>query len=304
MSSLHGSADQADTLRQLAGRTKNRPTAERLKLREGLRVISVTSGKGGVGKSSVVVNVAESLAAAGKRVLIVDTGLGMTDICMRLGREAHYSLGHVIGGERSMEETVVEAAPGISILPAGLGMHQYSALSPSERVSLLQGMIRLQDRFDYYLIDTAPGLAANVTGFAAASREIMLVITPEPTSITDAYALMKTLSGRDPGLKFKLLVNMCRNAEEGSTLFNKLSAITGRFLEISMEYAGCILQDEMLVESAKRRGPVCRLFPDSRASLGFKSLAQRLLSETGVMPQMPGEPAASVTQWRKHELSS
>ena len=172
--------------------------------------------------------------------------------------------------------------------------------------SLRDKFKRLEQGYDFVLIDTGAGIPANVTGFAAAAREIMLVVTPEPTSITDAYALVKTLSGRYGELRFKLLVNRCRDLEEGASLFNKLSAITGRFLEVSLEYSGCILNDEMLVESVRRRGPLCRLFPDAKASLGFRALAQKLTTEGSVaasgMPLDP--PAARRKEWRNHELSS
>jgi flagellar biosynthesis protein FlhG len=299
------SADQADTLRQLAGRAKGRSTPpERLKVREGLRVISVTSGKGGVGKSSVIVNLASSLAALGNRVLVVDADMGFGDIPLRFGKEVSYGVSDVIAGVCSMEETLIDAGGGVAILPAGIGIQQYTALSPSGRLSLLHALVRLQEDYDYFLIDTGAGIAANVTGFAAAAKEIMLVVTPEPTSITDAYALIKTLSGRDGGLHFMLLVNMCRDAEEGAQLFAKLSAIAGRFLEVSLEYSGCILQDQLLVESVKRRAPLCRLSPDAKAALGFRALAHKIVAEGEGGAPMPTDPVAVSKQWRNHELSS
>ncbi|OGU10264.1 MAG: cobyrinic acid a,c-diamide synthase [Geobacteraceae bacterium GWC2_58_44] len=307
MTASHGATDQADTLRQLAGRAKGQRSdaLDRLQMREGLRVISVTSGKGGVGKSSVVVNLAESLAALGKRVLIVDANAGVGDICLRLGKEAPYRLNQVLSGERTLEENVIDGGTGISILPAGMGVQQYTSLSPTERFSLLQGMMQLEDRFDFFLIDTGAGISANVTSFAAVAREIVLVVTPEPSSITDAYALVKTLSGRDGSLHFRILVNMCRDAEEGAALFAKLSAITGRFLQVSMDYSGCILHDEMLVESVRRRGALCRLYPDAKASLGFRALAQKISAagSSGAVA-MPIDPVAGRKQWRNHELSS
>jgi flagellar biosynthesis protein FlhG len=306
MTAARIATDQADTLRQLAGRAKEQSLAcDRLQVRDGLRVISVTSGKGGVGKSSVVVNLAASLAFLGKRVLIVDSNLGMGDICLRLGMENRYRLTQVLSGERTLEETVIDAGGGISILPAAMGVQQYTSLSPSERLSLLHGMVRLEDRFDFFLIDTGAGISANVTSFAAIAREIMLVVTPEPSSLTDAYALMKTLSSRDGALHFRLLLNMCRDAEEGASLFAKLSAITGRFLEVSMDYSGCILHDEKLVESVRRRGVLCRLYPDARASLGFRALAQKITAEGAAgAALLPIEPVAARKQWRNHELSS
>jgi len=298
--------DQAESLRQLAGRAKGKSLAsDRLQLRDGLRVISVTSGKGGVGKSSVVVNLAESISSLGKRVLIVDANPGMGDICLRLGKEVPYRLNQVLSGERSLAETVVDCGGGVSILPAGMGVQQYTSLSPSERASLLQGMQGLEDGYDFFLIDTGAGVPANVTSFAAVAREIMVVVTPEPTSMTDAYALVKTLSGRDSGLRFRILVNMCRDAQEGELLFAKLSAITGRFLGVSLDYSGCILNDEMLIESIRRRGALCRLYPNAKASLGFRALAKKITAEGSTsVAAMPVDPVARPKQWRNHELSS
>jgi len=306
MTAAHGATDQADTLRQLAGRAKSQSDAlDRLQMREGLRVISVTSGKGGVGKSSVVVNLAESLATLGKRVLIVDANLGVGDICLRLGKEAPYRMSQVLSGERTLEQNVIDGGTGIGILPAGMGVQQYSSLSPSERLSLLRGMMRMENRYDYFLIDTGAGVAANVTSFAAVAREILLLVTPEPSSITDAYALVKMLSGRDATLRFRVLVNMCRDAEEGTALFAKLSAITGRFLPVSLEYSGCILHDEMLVESVRRRGALCRLYPEAKASLGFRALALKLTAaEPTGAAAMQIDPIAARKLWRNHELSS
>jgi len=186
-----------------------------------------------------------------------------------------------------------------------MGVQQYTSLSPSERASLLQGMQGLEDGYDFFLIDTGAGVPANVTSFAAVAREIMVVVTPEPTSMTDAYALVKTLSGRDSGLRFRILVNMCRDAQEGELLFAKLSAITGRFLGVSLDYSGCILNDEMLIESIRRRGALCRLYPNAKASLGFRALAKKITAEGSTsVAAVPIDPVARPKQWRNHELSS
>ncbi|WP_239026885.1 MinD/ParA family protein [Geomonas oryzisoli] len=296
--------DQAESLRRLAGRAKTE-VPDQLQVREGLRVISVTSGKGGVGKTSVVVNLAASLAAKGQRVLIVDSNPGVGDICLRLGKDAPYRMGQVLSGDIALQDTVVELGGGVSVLPAGMEVQQYSALSPWERSALLKAMLRLQNDFDYFLIDTGSGIAANLTGFASLAREIMLVVTPEPTSITDAYALIKMLSGRDSSFRFRLLINMCRDNQEGETLFSKLAAITGRFLQVEFDHAGTILHDELLVESVRRRGALYRLFPEAKASTGFKKLAHKINAErTAGAGAMPVASVASSTMWRNHELSS
>lgn len=296
--------DQAESLRRMAGRAKTE-APEQIQVREGLRVISITSGKGGVGKTSVAVNLAASLAASGARVLIVDSNPGLGDICLRLGKEAPFRMAQVLSGEIALKDTVVDVGGGVSVLPAGMDVQQYSALAPRERTALMHGMLRLQNDYDYFLIDTGSGIAANLTSFAAIAREIVLVVTPEPTSITDAYALIKMLSGRDSSFRFRLLINMCRDSQEGETLFSKLAAITGRFLQVQFDHAGTILHDELLVESVRRRGALCRLFPEAKASTGFKKLAHTLSTERTVgAGAMPVASVASSTMWRNHELSS
>lgn len=299
-------ADQADTLRQLAFSAKKRNvTEETIQLPQELRIISVASGKGGVGKSSVVINLAVSLSRLGKRVLVVDADLGVGDVCLLLGERPLYTLDQVLSGERDLEEIVIAGNSGVSILTLGMGVQQYAALTPHKRSLLLQGVERLGEEYDVILIDTGAGISANVTSFAVAAREILLVVTPEPTSMMDAYALVKTLSVRYGTLPFRLLVNMCRDPEEGRNLYQKLAAITGRFLEVSLEYMGCIVKDEMLVESVRRRQALCRLYPDARAAQGFRTLAQKIFAEgtpDGVC--LPIDPMAARKEWRNHELSS
>ena len=307
MTASRGVTDQAEMLRQIAGSAKRRSGAEdRLPMGPEPRVISVTSGKGGVGKSSVVVNLADSLARLGRQVLVVDADPGTGAICRLFGVAPPCGMSQVLSGEKSLDEIVVAASSGVRIIPAGIGVQQYQSLTPSERLSLLQGMTRLQELFDFVLIDTGAGIPANVTGFASAAREVMLVVTPEPTSITDAYALVKTLSGRYGSLRFRLLVNRCRDAEEGLALFQKLSAITGRFLEVSLDYSGCIPHDQMLAASAGQRATLCCLYPDAKATLSFRELAQKISTEGSAAGSgMSLDPQAGRRkEWRNHELSS
>lgn len=305
MTAFHDATDQAETLRHPAGRNKERSAASgRLNVREGLRVISVTSGRNGAGKSTVVVNVAESLAALGKRVLIIDAEPGNV-ISRRLGLEARYTLQHVVSGVAGMEDVLIDAGKGISILPAAMAVHKYTALSPSGRSALMQGLLRLQNRFDYYLIDSGAGVSANATGFAVAAREVMLVVTSEPASLTEAYSLMKTLYSRDESLRFSVVVNNCRSGEEAASVHAKFSLITGRFLKLSIENLGAVLHDDTQAESIRRSGSLCRLFPDSLAAIQFRAVAQKIVMEGEADAfLMPIDTIGAKKQWRNHELSS
>lgn len=298
-------ADQADRLRQLAG-VRKANQAEEARQDAAPRVISVTSGKQGVGNTFVTVNLARALAAAGSRVLVVDADPAMAGVFQLLGMLPPFTVNQVLSGERRLEEVVVDAGGGIKILPAGMGVPQYQALSPSGKLFLAQNMDNLKERFDYVLIDAGTGVSANVTGFAVEAAEVLLVVTPEPSSIMETYALVKTLFGRNESLSFRLVVNRCRDAEQGGALFGKLTAITGRFLELSMDYLGYILYDEMLVESVRRRGTLCRLYPEAKASKNFGELAEKLTTDrSAALPGAPLDPpAARVKEWRNHELSS
>lgn len=304
MIQTHATTDQADTLRQLAFSAKRRNTEGELMLPEELRVISVASGKGGVGKSSVVINLAVTLGRLGQRVLVVDADLGVGDVCLLMGESPPSDLQQVLMGERDLEEIVLDAGTGVKVLTLGMNPQQYGNLTPHKRNLLLQGVERLGEQVDYILIDTGAGISGNVTSFALSAKEILLVVTPEPTSIMDAYALVKSLSGRHGGLPFKLLVNMCKDGEEGRGLFQKLSAITGRFLDVSLEYMGCIVKDEMLVDSVRRRQALCRIYPDAKAAQGFRTLAQKMMAAEAPADCLPMDPQARRKEWRNHELSS
>lgn len=267
------------------------------------RVITVTSGNAGVGKSSLVINLAASLAREGKRVLVVDADLGTGDVCMLLGKRPAYNLYHVLGGERRPTEIVIEGANGVDILPAGMGVQDYAALSPFDRGRLIAAMEEVGRGYDFFVIDPGAGIAANVTGFAVAQQEIVLVLTPELTSLTDAYALLKTLSARYGAMTFRIVVNKCKSAEEGERVFGKLTAITARFLEVSLEYLGCLFTDDTFSEAFRRRGTLCRLFPEAPAALEFARFAQKL-TVPGGKSGAPVAPEPQAKEWRNHELSS
>ncbi|UFS72400.1 AAA family ATPase [Geomonas sp. RF6] len=266
---------------------------------KGPRIITVTSGNAGVGKSSVVINLAAVLAREGGRVLVVDAD----NACTLLGKRPAHNLYHVLGGERRPREIVVQDAPGIDILPAGMGVQQYAALAPHDRGRVVAAMKEVSAGYDFFLIDTGAGISANVTSFAVHHQEILLVLTPELSSLTDAYALLKTLSARNGSMAFRIVVNKCKSVEEGDALFRKLTTITGRFLEVSVEYFGCLLTDESFAEAARHRKALCRLFPDTPPALEFARLAQKITAEGGIVgAPVPLEPQAK--EWRNHELSS
>jgi flagellar biosynthesis protein FlhG len=285
MSTVKGTGDQADTLRQMArDAKKNTPSdaaAQRgLSDQQGIRVISVTSGKGGVGKSNVVSNLAIALSAQGKKVLLIDADLGLGNLDVLLGLSPVYNLNHVLNGEKNIAEILIDGPAGIKIIPAGSGVQEFTSLGQHEKLKLLDELDMLEEQFDILIVDTEAGISENVTYFTVAAQEIIVVVTPEPTSITDVYALIKLLATRYSEHHFKVLVNMAKDSEDALEVFRKLANVAGRFLDISLDYLGCVVKDDKVVEAVKRQKAVCELFPDSEAAGCFATLAKRVIENT------------------------
>jgi flagellar biosynthesis protein FlhG len=284
MSAVRGTGDQADTLRQMARSAKQvsqtAGNGSQTTDQQGIRVISVTSGKGGVGKSNVVANLAMALATLGKKVLIVDADLGVGNLDVLLGLSPQFNLNHVLSGEKSLPEILVEVTPSIKLIPAGSGVQEYTSLGQHEKLKLLDELDMLEENFDIMIIDTEAGISENVTYFTVAAQEILVVVTPEPTSITDVYALIKLLATRYSEHHFKVLINMARDSEDALEVFRKLANVAGRFLDISLDYLGCVVRDERLIDSVKKQKAVYELFPDSDASNCFTTLAKRVIENS------------------------
>lgn len=285
MSTVTGTGDQADTLRQMARQNRKNASidpSEPLAPGEecGIRVISVTSGKGGVGKSNVVSNLAMALSAQGKKVLIVDADLGLGNLDVLLGLSPAYNLNHVLNGEKSISEIIIDGPAGIKVIPAGSGVQEVTSLSQHDKLRLLDELDILEEQFDIMIVDTEAGISENVTYFTVAAQEIIVVVSPEPTSITDVYALIKLLATRYSEHHFKVLVNMAKDSEDALEVFRKLANVAGRFLDISLDYLGCVVKDEKVVEAVKRQKAVYDLFPDSEAATCFTTLARRVIENT------------------------
>jgi flagellar biosynthesis protein FlhG len=282
MSTVPGTGDQADTLRQMAHTAKmnqkiDSSSVSGLSDQQGIRVISVTSGKGGVGKSNVVSNLAIALSAQGKKVLLIDADLGLGNLDVLLGLSPVYNLNHVLNGEKSIMDILIDGPAGIKIIPAGSGVQELTSLGQHEKLKLLDELDMLDEQFDFLIVDTEAGISENVTYFTVAAQEIFVVVTPEPTSITDVYALIKLLATRYSEHHFKVLVNMAKDSEEALEVFRKLANVAGRFLDISLDYLGCVVKDDKVVEAVKRQKAVTELFPDSEAAHCFATLAKRVI---------------------------
>ncbi|MBF0102751.1 MAG: MinD/ParA family protein [Desulfobacterales bacterium] len=246
---------------------------------QGPRVISVTSGKGGVGKTNIVANLAVSMAKQGKKVLIFDADLGLANIDIIFNMHPRFNIGHVIRGEKNLNEVIVHTSHGIGIVPAGSGFVNLTQLENSEKLHLLSEFDSLDQEIDVMLIDTGAGISNNVIYFNLAADECIVVATFEPTSITDAYAMIKVMSTEHNTKYFKLLVNMVSQPEEAKSVYGSISRAVDRFLNnVILEYVGFIPIDTMLPTSVIRRKPVVELFPNAVSSKTFMQLSASLLA--------------------------
>lgn len=262
-------------------------TAQMKTLREAMQpgpvqVIAVSGGKGGVGKTSVTVNLATALAAAGKRVLVFDGDLGLANVDVLLGIAPKHTLEHVLDGRCTLEEAIVEAPQGFRILPAASGVSRLAALSRNEHLGIVQAFSQLTTGLDVLIVDTAAGIADSVRQFCQAAQHVLVVLRDEPASLTDAYALVKVLS-RDHGVRrFQVLANMSRGRGEGELLFRKLERVTSRFLDVVLEYAGEIPDDPLVRKAIRQQRSVLQAYPSAPAARAFERLAARTQRWPGV----------------------
>jgi flagellar biosynthesis protein FlhG len=250
-----------------------------------VQVIGVSGGKGGVGKSNVAVNLAVSLAERDHRVILLDADLGLANLDVLLGIKPRQTLEDVLAGRCTLDEVLVEGPAGVKVVPAGSGVAHMTRLSAAEQGGLIQAFSELRHPVDFLLIDTAAGIGQGVAAFLAAAQHVLLVVCDEPTSITDAYALLKVLHQQHDIDRFAVLANMVRDRADGEQLFAKLQRVTDRFLDVQLSFAGAIPFDDNLRRAVKRQRALVDLYPSSKAALAFKRLAIEV--EGWPMPMLP-----------------
>lgn len=239
------------------------------------RVISITSGKGGVGKTSVVSNLALQLAKEGKRVLILDGDLGMANVDIMFNVRPQYSIHDIVKGEVEISDVLLEVAKNVFLIPGGSGIFALQNMSVFEKQALLDQVSRLGEEFDVMLIDTAPGIDDNVLYLNSAAQEIVVIVTPEPASLADSYALIKVLNQRCKETRFSILCNEVKDEADGARLFAKLDGVAQKFLYVSLDHVGSIPSDPLLKQSTRAQQLVCRSHPETVASLAITKLAQK-----------------------------
>jgi flagellar biosynthesis protein FlhG len=249
----------------------------KMKDSQQVKVIAVSGGKGGVGKTNVSLNTAIALGQLGKRVLVLDADLGLANVDVMLGLRVKRNLSHVLSGECELDDIIIKGPADINVIPATSGTQSMVDLTPSEHAGLIRAFSDMRTKFDVLIVDTAAGISDMVLSFCRASQDVMLVVCDEPTSITDCYALMKLLS-RDHGVfKFKVVANMVRTPKEGQQLFGKLAKVSDRFLDVALELVGVIPFDENIRKSVRKQQAIVEAYPNSPAAVAIKSLANKLI---------------------------
>ena len=241
-----------------------------------VQVIAVTGGKGGVGKTSVSINLGVSLAQLGRRVALLDADLGLANIDVLLGLTPKFTLEDVLAGRCDLLDVMVTGPAGIRIIPSSSGTQRMAQLGAQEHAGLIHAFSEISQQIDVLIVDTAAGISDSVVSFVRAAQEVLLVVCDEPSSITDAYALMKLLN-RDYGMtRFRVLANQARSLQEGQALYNKLTQAAERFLDVTLQYVGAIPYDETMRKAIQRQKAVVEAAPRSKAALAFKALAEKV----------------------------
>lgn len=252
--------DQASSLR----RTSNRH----------VKVIAVTGGKGGVGKTSLTLNTAIAAAKQGKKVMVLDADLGLANVDVMLGLRIERNLSHVLSGDCTLDEILVTGPYGVKIAPATSGAKSMTELSTHEHAGLIRAFGELRTPIDMLFIDTAAGISDMVVSFSRAAQDVIMVVCDEPTSLTDAYALIKILNREHGVFKFKVVANMVRSEREGQELFNKLSKVTNRFLDVALELTAIVPFDENVRKAVRKQTAIVESFPSSPAAKAIAKLAE------------------------------
>ena len=241
-----------------------------------VKVIAVTGGKGGVGKTNVSVNLSLAMADMGHRTVLMDADLGLANVDVLLGLRPQRTIADVLDGECGLQDVMLSVNDNLRIVPASSGTQEMTALSPHEHAELIHAFNSVANDVDVLVVDTAAGISDSVISFIKAAQEVLVVVCDEPTSITDAYALIKLLNRDYRMTRFRVLANMVRSEQEGRNMFGKLLTVTDRFLDVTLQYVGSIPYDENVRKAVQRQVAVLQAFPKSKVSLAYKQLANKV----------------------------
>jgi len=269
--------DQAQRLRQLAvDKTKDTYRA---------KILTVTSGKGGVGKSNFVVNLSISLSKLGKRVLIFDADIGMANDDVLMGFLPKYNINDVLFKNKDLEDVMITGPYGVKLIAGGSGLSRVEELTEEQREGFLDKLASLQD-FDYIIMDTGAGINRSVLGFIACCEELVIITTPEPTSLTDSYSLLKAVNHFKIKSKAKVIINRTLDAKEGIMTYNKFNNAVSNFLKMDIEFLGSIAEDRKVVQAVREQQPFMIGYPNCDAAEDINKIARKLMGETVVATEM------------------
>lgn len=243
---------------------------------EHTHVMSITSGKGGVGKTTLTANLALEFAKLGEKVLVLDGDLGMANLDIMFSVRTHKTLHNVITGESDLSEVLVKINSNVTLIPGASGIYELQSLNSYQRQHLLDQVNSLSEKYTMMLIDTAPGIDANVLYLNGAAQETTVVVTPDPASITDSYALIKVLNERCKETQFSIICNQVKNENDGVDLFRRLENVTLRFLQVRLNYSGSIPLDLNLRQSTRVQQLVTNSFPDSTSAQAIRKIANQI----------------------------
>lgn len=241
-----------------------------------VKVIAVTGGKGGVGKTNLSVNLGVALAEMRRRVVLMDADLGLANVDILLGLQAQFTIADVMSGERSLNQVMLTGPGGMKIIPASSGVQAMTALTQQEHAGLIHAFSDINEQLDVLIVDTAAGISDSVVSFVAAAQEVVVVVCDEPSSITDAYALIKVMNTQHKVFRFRVIANMCRTTQEGMGLFNKLNAVCDKFLDVSLQYMGAVPFDENVRKAVQKRKALLEFAPRCKAAQAMRVIAQKV----------------------------
>ncbi|PHV71761.1 hypothetical protein CS063_04170 [Sporanaerobium hydrogeniformans] len=286
--------DQAEQLRKMVSSNKEvRPIGN-------MKIVTIASGKGGVGKSNFVVNLALCLKTLGKSPIILDADFGLANVEIILGERPKYNMAQLINEECQLKDLVTQSKYDISFISGGSGIKEMMFL-PNEKIEEIgKALVYLEDMTDMLLIDTGAGINDIVLKFCMLAHEIFIIVTPEPTSITDAYALIKTLIATLPiKPEIKIVINKAENREEAYDVFNKLSYVTKSFLKTTINYAGFVPYDELILAAVKRQIPIFLHDKKAKASTAYYQIAQSLLQDSQTINKIDEQKISWVQRFKK-----
>lgn len=268
--------DQAEGLRRMTGLLEADPSPDP-DVQPKCRCIAITSGKGGVGKTNLAVNLGVAFSSLGLRTGVLDADLGLANIDILLGIVPAFNLSHVLYGQKRLEEILLDGPKGLKIVAGGSGVHELANLSQWRLERFVRSLARLDSILDILLVDTGAGISKNVLSFVLAAEEVIVVTTPEPTSMTDAYSMVKVIAAQSPTTRVGLVVNMAKDAREAEAVCRKLETVAGRFLRVKPVYLGYLPPDEIVTRSVHEQTAFAASYPNSRAARAIYGLVEVIL---------------------------